>query len=163
MSLLSLLVYLGRNSSPKMKICSNFTHPQAIQGVYGLLVDYCDVLSAVGTLLLTAPIHCRGLTGEQVICSNEETKYSTAWMAWGWVHFQLFFLFELFLNLYMAVYLFGYKAHAWLWLIIILNCYTNTLQMFGTTEADLNQMYVTFFTISQIHIHIKMQAQLIQL
>ncbi len=28
-------------------------------------VDYCDVLSAVWTLLLTAPIHCRGSVGEQ--------------------------------------------------------------------------------------------------
>ncbi len=34
----------------------------------GLLVDYCDVfLSAVWTLILTAPIHCRGSIGEQVL------------------------------------------------------------------------------------------------
>ncbi len=32
-----------------------------------LLLDYCDVLSAVWTLILTAPIHCRGSIGEQVI------------------------------------------------------------------------------------------------
>ncbi len=30
-------------------------------------VDYCDVLSDVWTLILTAPIHCRGPTGEQVM------------------------------------------------------------------------------------------------
>ncbi len=30
-------------------------------------VDYCDVLSAVWTLILTAPIHCRASTGEQVM------------------------------------------------------------------------------------------------
>ncbi len=33
----------------------------------GLLVDYCDVLSAVWTLILMAPIHCRGSTDEQVM------------------------------------------------------------------------------------------------
>ncbi len=33
----------------------------------GLLVDYSDVLSAVWTLILTAPIHCRGSIGEQVM------------------------------------------------------------------------------------------------
>ncbi len=30
-----------------------------------LLMDYCHVLKAVWTLILTAPIHCRGSTGEQ--------------------------------------------------------------------------------------------------
>ncbi len=33
----------------------------------GLLVYYCDVLSAVWTLILTAPIHCRASVGEQVM------------------------------------------------------------------------------------------------
>ncbi len=33
----------------------------------GSLVDYCDVLSAVWTLILTAPIHCRGSIAEQVM------------------------------------------------------------------------------------------------
>ncbi len=67
-------------------------------------VDYLWIivmfLSAVWTLILTAPIHCRGSIGERVIackwqdanflqiCSNEETNWSTSWMAWGWVHFQ---------------------------------------------------------------------------
>ncbi len=32
----------------------------------GLLVDYCDVLSAVWTLIPTALIHYRGSFGEQV-------------------------------------------------------------------------------------------------
>ncbi len=31
------------------------------------LLDYCDVLSAVWTLILTAPIHCRASIGEQVM------------------------------------------------------------------------------------------------
>ncbi len=31
------------------------------------LVDYCDVLSAVWTLILTAPIHCRGSIAEKVM------------------------------------------------------------------------------------------------
>ncbi len=30
-------------------------------------VDYCDVLSAVWTLILTAPIDSRGYIGEQVM------------------------------------------------------------------------------------------------
>ncbi len=33
----------------------------------GLLVDYCDVFISCWTLILTAPIHCRGSTGEQVM------------------------------------------------------------------------------------------------
>jgi len=35
--------------------------------LYELLVDYRDVLSAVWTLMLTAPIHFRGAIGEQVL------------------------------------------------------------------------------------------------
>ncbi len=30
-------------------------------------VDYCEVLSAVWTLILTAPIHCRASISEQVM------------------------------------------------------------------------------------------------
>ncbi len=30
-------------------------------------MDYCDVLSAVWTLILTAPIHCRASISEQVM------------------------------------------------------------------------------------------------
>ncbi len=42
-------------------------------------VDYCDVLSAVWTLVLTAPIHCRRSCNAAFlqICSNEETHSST--------------------------------------------------------------------------------------
>ncbi len=32
-----------------------------------ILVDYCDVLSAVWTLILMAPIHCRGSIGGEVM------------------------------------------------------------------------------------------------
>ncbi len=39
----------------------------------------CVFLSAVWTLILTAPIHCRG----SIVDIS-----STSWMAWGWVHFQ---------------------------------------------------------------------------
>ncbi len=34
---------------------------------FGLLVDYCDVLSGVRTLILTAPIHYRGSIDKQVM------------------------------------------------------------------------------------------------
>ncbi len=48
-------------------------------------------LSAVWTLILTAPIHCRGSIAEDTflqICSDEETNSSTSWIAWEWVDFQ---------------------------------------------------------------------------
>ncbi len=44
------------------------------------------LLSAVWTLILTAPIHCRGSTGEKVmyaeflqICSDKETRLHLRW------------------------------------------------------------------------------------
>ncbi len=67
-------------------------------------------LSAVWTLILTAPIHYRGTIGEKndgmlhFYKSDEETNSSTSWMAWGWVDFQkLSFLSEQFLDF---IYLF---------------------------------------------------------
>ncbi len=61
----------------------------------GLLVDYCDVLSAVwshsdGTHSLQR-IHWCCYFGFLHICSDEETNSSTSWMAWRWVHFKQFF------------------------------------------------------------------------
>ncbi len=57
-------------------------------------------LSAVLTLILTAPIHWWSI-GKQwcnakflQICSDEETNSFTSWMAWGWVYFQQMFIFE---------------------------------------------------------------------
>ncbi len=59
-------------------------------------------LSAVWTLILTAPIHRRASIGEPrcnatflQICSDEETNSSTSWMTWGrgWAHFQQMFIF----------------------------------------------------------------------
>ncbi len=67
-----------------------------------LLIDWISVdylwvivmfLSAVWTLILTAPIRCRGSIGERwnakflQMCSDEETNLFTSWMSWGWVHF----------------------------------------------------------------------------
>ncbi len=43
------------------------------------LVDYCDVLSAVWTLILTAPIHCRGSIGEQVMKCYISPKIFWSW------------------------------------------------------------------------------------
>ncbi len=37
-----------------------------IDGLFGLIVDYCDVFIS-WTLILTAPIHCRRSNGEQVM------------------------------------------------------------------------------------------------
>ncbi len=63
---------LSRRNS--LKICFLKTHSCSlhitlIDGLEwcGLLVDYCDILSAVWTLILMAPIHCRGPIGEQVV------------------------------------------------------------------------------------------------
>ncbi len=56
-------------------------------------------LSAVWTLILTAPIHYRALVSKWCnvkflqICSDEETNWSTSWMAWGWIQFQQIFIF----------------------------------------------------------------------
>ncbi len=61
-------------------------------------VYYCDVLSAVWTLILTAPIHCRDSIDEWCnakilqICSVEETNSSISCMAWEWVHFLQMFI-----------------------------------------------------------------------
>ncbi len=80
---------------------TNSLHKTLIDGLEwcGLLVDYCDVLSAVWTLILTAPIYCRGPTGEQVkFCSFSLTlinkqSHLLHWMAWGWVNYQQMFIF----------------------------------------------------------------------
>ncbi len=64
-------------------------------------VDYLWIivmfLSAVWTLILTAPIHCRGSIAEQVmyakflqICSNEESNSSKSRLAWGQYIFSKF-------------------------------------------------------------------------
>jgi len=64
-----------------------------------LLVDYCDVLSAVWTLILTAPIHYRAsIWGASDVMlhfskSDEETNSSTSWMAWGRLNSQQIFIF----------------------------------------------------------------------
>ncbi len=70
-------------------------------GVVWIIVMF---LSAVLTLILTAPIHCRESTGEQVmqcqISPNLMKKNSsTSWMAWGWVHFQQIQIFRWFISL----------------------------------------------------------------
>ncbi len=53
-------------------------------------------LSAVWTLILTAPIHCRGSIGDAMLHfskSDEETNSSRSWMAWGGAHFKQMFIF----------------------------------------------------------------------
>ncbi len=55
---------------------------------YGsLYCDYCDVW----TLILTAPIHCRGSIGEQNVPKSVLMKKRT-WMAWGWIKVQQIFI-----------------------------------------------------------------------
>ncbi len=46
---------------------SFWRHPFTAADPLVVLVDYCDVLSAVWPLILTAPIHCCGSTGEQAM------------------------------------------------------------------------------------------------
>ncbi len=57
-------------------------------GVVWIIVMF---LSAVWSLILTAPIHCRAFIGEEIlqICSDEETNSSTSWVAWEGMHFNL--------------------------------------------------------------------------
>ncbi len=60
-------------------------------------VDYLWIivmfLSAVWTLILTAPIHCRGSFGEQVmewyISTNLMKKQTNEWTEWGHFHFRV--------------------------------------------------------------------------
>ncbi len=44
-------------------------------------------LSAIWTLILTAPIHCRGCTGEQVVakCPNISSNKETKNLHLGWL------------------------------------------------------------------------------
>ncbi len=55
-------------------------------------------LSAVWTLILTAPIHCQSIhcwASDGMLHfskSDEETNSSTYWMSWGWAHFQQSFI-----------------------------------------------------------------------
>ncbi len=68
-------------------------------------VDYLWIivmfLSAVWTLILMAPIHCRGSIDEKMMeCyispnrrRNKETNSSTSRIAWGWGHFQQILIF----------------------------------------------------------------------
>ncbi len=65
-----------------------------------LLVDYCDVLSAVWTLILTAPIYSRGSIGANNVMLNfsvsvlmKKTNSSTSWMAWRLIFFYTIFIF----------------------------------------------------------------------
>ncbi len=56
-------------------------------GVVWIIVMF---LSAVWTLILTAPIHIHCWDSDAMLHfskSDEETNSSTSWMAWGWVHF----------------------------------------------------------------------------
>ncbi len=58
-------------------------------------ITYRLFLSAFWTLILTAPIHCRGSIGEQVMkwyISHNLFWWRTTWMAWEGVHFQQIFI-----------------------------------------------------------------------
>ncbi len=52
-----------------LQTCSSSLHKTLTDGLESceLLVDYCHVLLDVRTLILTAPIHCRASTDEQVM------------------------------------------------------------------------------------------------
>ncbi len=73
-------------------------------GVVWIIVMF---LSAVWTLILTAPIHCRASIAETLMQwhfskSDEETNSSISWMTWEWGHFQhllnFFFWVKLFIT-----------------------------------------------------------------
>ncbi len=79
-----------------LQTCSVFLHKMLIDGLEscGLLVIF---LSAVCTLILTAPIHSRGSTCEQGMeCFLQiwwRNKLIYIWMTWGWVNYQQVFIF----------------------------------------------------------------------
>ncbi len=79
---------------------SFFLHKMLTDGLdlCGLLVDYCDVLSAVWTLILTAPIHCRA----SIVSKWWNATFLQIWWrnklinilkAWGWIPSQQIFHF----------------------------------------------------------------------
>ncbi len=66
-----------------------------IDGLGVVWITYRLFLSAVWTLILTAPIHCRGAIGEQVMkwyISHNLFWWRTTWMAWEGVHLQQIFI-----------------------------------------------------------------------
>ncbi len=77
-----------------LQIHSFSLHKTLIDGLEscGLLVGNCDVFIS-WTVILTAPIHCRGSTSEQVMLNFSKSALmqkklsSTFWMAWGWADF----------------------------------------------------------------------------
>ncbi len=79
---------------------TQFFASQDVNWWTGVCVDYLWIivmfLSAVWTLILTAPIHCRGSTSQGCnatflqICCHEETNSSTSWITWRWVNFSKF-------------------------------------------------------------------------
>ncbi len=83
-------------------------HSFSLQKTYIDGLDWCGLLvyylwcfyQLFGLSILTAPIHCRGPTGENTIYCyispklfHEEKNSSPSWMAWGWAHFQQIFIF----------------------------------------------------------------------
>ncbi len=77
-----------------LQTCSFLLHKMLTDGLDCSGADYCDVW----TLILTAPIHWRDLSNEQVmlflqICSHKETNTSISWMSWWWNFQQFFFCF----------------------------------------------------------------------
>ncbi len=79
-------------------------------GVVWIIVMF---LSAVWTLILTAPIHCRGSIGEQVmecyVSPNlfwlKNQKTSKSWVTWGWLNFQQIVIFGQ--TFPLSTYIFG--------------------------------------------------------
>ncbi len=77
---------------------TQFFMSQDVNWWTGVDVDFLWIivmfLSAVWTLVLMAPIHCRGSIGEQVMLNfsksvlMQQTNSFTSWMACRWVSFQ---------------------------------------------------------------------------
>ncbi len=77
--------------------------PMVVDGLEscGLLEDYCDVLSAVWTLIVTAPIRCRGsivmLNFTKSVLMKKQTHLHLGWPAGEYVFSIYIFWGELFL------------------------------------------------------------------
>ncbi len=94
--------------SLKLEYINDSLHKTLIDGLEscGLLVDYCDVLSAVWTLILTAPIHCRGSICEHLwsifsksVLMKKQTHLHLEWSGGEYIFSKFSFFFKLFFYL----------------------------------------------------------------
>ncbi len=87
-------------------------------------MDYCDVLSAVWSLILTAPVHCRGSGRASDVMqhfSKSVPMKKLIFITLGWVDIQ-------------QIFIFGWTAS--LWLIILINSNKAIIPAFAAANSQ---------------------------